>query len=166
MSTRRQFLGWTTAALGGSALSVPASADGPAKTPAHRPTPGRTSARCSRSSRARRSRGTSRSRSCASSSRDPAAWKRQARGKLLELLHYAAGPCDPRPEVVERVDRGDHVREKVYFNTTPDVRVPAYVLVPKKAGRRCRPSSPCTTTAGSTSGARRSWSRPTTSTRR
>src|SRR3954451_8771909 len=35
---------------------------------------------------------------------DRAAWKRQARGKLLELLHYAPAPCDPRPEVVGRTD--------------------------------------------------------------
>jgi len=66
---------------------------------------------------------------------DLAAWKRQARGKLLDLLHYAPPPCDPRAETVERVDRGDYVQEKVYFNTTPDVRVPAFVLVPKKAPR-------------------------------
>jgi dienelactone hydrolase len=66
---------------------------------------------------------------------DRAAWKRQARGKLLELLHYAPAACDPRPEVVDRADRGDHVCERVLFNTTPDVRVPAYVLVPKKADR-------------------------------
>ena len=59
----------------------------------------------------------------------------QARGKLLELLHYAPDKCEPRPEVVERIDRGDHVCERVLFNTTPDVRVPAYVLVPKKADR-------------------------------
>jgi len=64
---------------------------------------------------------------------DLEAWQRQARGKLLELLHYAPPPCDPQAEVVEKVDRGDYVREKVYFNTTPDVRVPAYVLVPKQA---------------------------------
>jgi dienelactone hydrolase len=64
-----------------------------------------------------------------------AAWKRRARGKLLELLHYAPPPCAPRPEVVESIDRGDHVREKVYFHTTPDIRVPAYVLVPKKRER-------------------------------
>src|SRR5436305_536497 len=62
---------------------------------------------------------------------DRAAWKRQARGKLLELLHYAPAPCDPRPEVLERVDCGEYVRERVWFNTTPDVRVPALVLVPK-----------------------------------
>ena len=66
---------------------------------------------------------------------DHAAWKQKARGKLLELLHYAPAPCEPRPEVVERVDRGDHVCERVTFNTTPDVRVPAYVLLPKKAER-------------------------------
>lgn len=64
-----------------------------------------------------------------------AAWKTRARGKLLELLHYAPPKCDPRPEVVEQLDRGEYVREKVFFNTTPDVRVAAYVLVPKKSER-------------------------------
>jgi dienelactone hydrolase len=67
--------------------------------------------------------------------KDVAAWKRQARGKLLELLHYAPPKVDPKPEVVEKVDRGDYVREKVYLNTTPDLRIPAYVLVPKKVER-------------------------------
>jgi dienelactone hydrolase len=62
-----------------------------------------------------------------------AAWKRDARAKLLDLLHYAPPPCEPRPEVVKKVDCGDHVLERVYFNTTPDLRVPAYVLVPKNA---------------------------------
>jgi dienelactone hydrolase len=64
--------------------------------------------------------------------KDVAAWKRQARGKLLDLLHYRPPPCDPRPQVVEQVDKGEYVREKVYFNTTPDIRVPAYVLIPKR----------------------------------
>jgi len=62
-----------------------------------------------------------------------AGWKRKARGKLLELLHYSPAQCDPRAQVVERIDARDYVREKVYFNTTPDIRVPAFVLVPKKA---------------------------------
>ena len=64
-----------------------------------------------------------------------ARWKRKARGKVLELLHYSPAKCDPRAEVVERVDAGDYVREKVYFNTAPDIRVPAFVLVPKQAKR-------------------------------
>jgi dienelactone hydrolase len=64
--------------------------------------------------------------------RDLAAWKARARGRLLELLHYAPPPCDPRPEVVQRVDMGDYTRETVVFQTTPDLRVPAFVLVPKQ----------------------------------
>jgi len=63
-------------------------------------------------------------------------WKKNARGKLLELLHYAPPACKPAAETVERVDCGDYVREKVWFNTTPDVRVPAFVLVPKPAPKR------------------------------
>jgi dienelactone hydrolase len=63
-------------------------------------------------------------------------WKKTARGRLLDLLHYAPPPCDPAAETGERVDCGDYVREKVRFNTTPDVRVPAFVLVPKNAPKR------------------------------
>jgi hypothetical protein len=60
-------------------------------------------------------------------------WKKTARGKLLELLHYAPAACNPAAETLERVDCGDYVRERVRFNTTPEVRVPAFVLVPKNA---------------------------------
>ncbi len=67
--------------------------------------------------------------------KDVTAWKQEARGKLLELLHYAPAPCVPRAEVVEKVEFADYVREKVFFNTTPDVRVPAYVLIPKKGDK-------------------------------
>lgn len=63
-------------------------------------------------------------------------WKREGRAKVLELLHYSPPRCAPRPEVLERVDCGDHVREKVTFSTTPDVRVPAYVLIPKSGPAR------------------------------
>lgn len=66
-------------------------------------------------------------------------WKRRARGKLLELLHYAPAPCKPDAEIVERVDCGDYVCEKVRFNTAPAVRVPALVLVPKH-GRKPAPA--------------------------
>lgn len=59
------------------------------------------------------------------------AWKRKARGKLLELLHYAPPACDPRAEIIDKRDRGDYIQERVVFNTTPDIRVPAVVLVPK-----------------------------------
>jgi dienelactone hydrolase len=64
------------------------------------------------------------------------AWKKKARGKLLDLLHYAPAQVEPKPETVERQDCGDYFREKVCFNTTPDVRVPAFVLVPKNIPKR------------------------------
>lgn len=62
---------------------------------------------------------------------DYAVWSKQARAKVLDLLHYCPAPADPSPETVERTDMGDYIREKVHFNTTPDIRVPAYVLIPK-----------------------------------
>lgn len=61
------------------------------------------------------------------------AWKEQARSKVLEHLFYSPSPVDPQPEVLEREDRDDYVMERVDFNTTPDVRIPAFVLVPKQA---------------------------------
>jgi hypothetical protein len=67
--------------------------------------------------------------------RSVSSWKKTARGKLLELLQYSPPTCDPRAETVERVDCGEYVRERVWFNTTPDLRVPAFVLVPKSARR-------------------------------
>jgi dienelactone hydrolase len=54
-----------------------------------------------------------------------------ARAKLFELLLYRPEPVDPQPEVLERVDCGDHIRERITFATTPGMRVPAYVLTPK-----------------------------------
>jgi hypothetical protein len=59
---------------------------------------------------------------------DAATWKPRARQKLLDLLHYAPPRCDPRAQVVARVDRGDYFEERIAFNTTPDIRVPAFVL--------------------------------------
>lgn len=64
---------------------------------------------------------------------DLRAWKAKARAKMFELLHYAPGPCEPRAEVISREDRGDHVREEIRFNTTSVFRVPATVLIPKRA---------------------------------
>jgi dienelactone hydrolase len=64
---------------------------------------------------------------------DLRAWKQKARGRLLDLLHYAPPRCDPRAETIERVDRGDYVEERIRFDTTPDIRVPAFFLAPKKA---------------------------------
>lgn len=58
-------------------------------------------------------------------------FKKTAREKVFELLLYRPEKVDPKPELVERVDAGDHFREKVHLNTSPQFRIPAYVLIPK-----------------------------------
>lgn len=64
---------------------------------------------------------------------DVAAWKAKARGRMFDLMHYRPEKCDPAAEVVSRVDRGDYIQEEIRFNTTPIFRVPATMLIPKKA---------------------------------
>jgi dienelactone hydrolase len=54
-----------------------------------------------------------------------------ARPKVFELLLHRPDKVEPQAEVIERVDRDDHIRERIIFSTTPQFRVPAYVLIPK-----------------------------------
>jgi len=58
-------------------------------------------------------------------------WKRRARAKVLAHLFYAPLPVNPQPQPIHREDRGDYIEEYLTFQTTPDSRVPAYVLIPK-----------------------------------
>lgn len=60
-------------------------------------------------------------------------WKKRARAKVFEHMFYAPGPADPDPKLIRRTDRGDYIEEYLTFRTTPDLRVPAYVLIPKNA---------------------------------
>jgi dienelactone hydrolase len=60
-----------------------------------------------------------------------AEFQKTARETILELAQYRPDKIEPKPEVLERVDRGDHIRERVLFSTSPHFRVPAYVLIPK-----------------------------------
>jgi dienelactone hydrolase len=60
-------------------------------------------------------------------------WQPGARAKVLEHLFYAPPRVDPQPQMIQRTDKGDYVEEYLTFQTTPDLRVPAYVLVPKRA---------------------------------
>jgi dienelactone hydrolase len=63
--------------------------------------------------------------------RDLEAWQKQARATVLGHLFYAPPPVPAAPEVIRRTDRGDYIEEYLTFQTTPDLRVPAYVLIPK-----------------------------------
>ena len=44
-------------------------------------------------------------------------------------------PVKPAPKRLEVVDRGDHVREKILFDSSAGVRVPAWLLLPKDLAR-------------------------------
>ncbi len=75
-----------------------------------------------------------------------AQWQPAARTKILEHLFYSPPPVAPRAQLVRRTDKGDYVEEYLTFQTTPDLRVPAYVLIPKRsqaagAGDRRAPQS-------------------------
>ncbi len=63
-------------------------------------------------------------------------FQRTARATVFDLLQYRPAKVEPKPEVLERTDMGSYIREKITFSTTPDFRVPAYVLTPKnKSGK-------------------------------
>ena len=62
-----------------------------------------------------------------------AAWQKIARARVLDSLCYSPPATPPAVEIIRRTDRGDYIEESLTFQTTPDLRVPAYVLVPKKA---------------------------------
>jgi dienelactone hydrolase len=60
-------------------------------------------------------------------------WQPGARAKVFEHLFYAPPTVAPQAELVRRTDRGDYVEEYLTFRTTPDLRIPACVLIPKHA---------------------------------
>lgn len=65
--------------------------------------------------------------------RDLGAWQQRARAKVFEHMFYTPPPVDPQARVIRRTDRGGYIEECLTFQTTPDLRVPAYVLIPKDA---------------------------------
>jgi dienelactone hydrolase len=64
--------------------------------------------------------------------RNLAAWQKTARARVLDQLFYSPPPVSPEPEILRRTDKGDYVEEYLTLRTTPDLRVPAYVLIPRK----------------------------------
>ena len=62
-------------------------------------------------------------------------WKPTARSKIFEHLFYSPPRVPPQPQLVRRTDKGDYVEEYLTFQTTPDLRIPAYVLIPKGVAR-------------------------------
>jgi dienelactone hydrolase len=65
---------------------------------------------------------------------DFAAWREQARAKVMECLLPGPPVVPFEPKVIAEQDRGSYVARKVVFNLTGDSRVLAFLLVPKSAG--------------------------------
>lgn len=61
-------------------------------------------------------------------------WQSRTRKALRKAVGFQNTPaCDPAPKQIERVDKGDYVREKIVIHTTPQCSMPVYVLIPKNA---------------------------------
>ncbi len=62
---------------------------------------------------------------------DAGRWSRETREWVRGLLSYSPGAVPLAPTVAEEVDFGSYVRRKLYFSSAQEVRVPAYLLMPK-----------------------------------
>jgi dienelactone hydrolase len=65
--------------------------------------------------------------------RDLPSWQKTARARVFEQLLYTPPPAPANPTLISRTDKGDYIEEYLTFQTTPDLRVPAYVLIPSRA---------------------------------
>lgn len=59
------------------------------------------------------------------------AWQKTARDRIFDLLLYRPGPVSPDAQVLSRQERDGYTEERITFRTTPQIRVPAHVLIPK-----------------------------------
>lgn len=58
-------------------------------------------------------------------------WRVKALAKIRDLMGETPDPAPLSPEVVETVDMGSYVREKVIFDADAHSSVPGYILIPK-----------------------------------
>ena len=60
------------------------------------------------------------------------AWQAVTRPALLEAIGFQDLPPAPlEPQLVEEVDKGDYVRQKIILRTWRDALMPVYLLIPK-----------------------------------
>ncbi|MBN1933320.1 MAG: hypothetical protein JW934_01580, partial [Anaerolineae bacterium] len=59
-------------------------------------------------------------------------WQADTRQALNDTLGFQNWPVvDPEPEVIESVNKGDYLREKVLLRTSPHTSMPVYLLIPQ-----------------------------------
>ena len=64
--------------------------------------------------------------------REAGQWQRRVRLRLNRTVGFQSMPeCAPVPRLVEEVDKGDYVRQKIVIRTTPQTVMPVYLLLPK-----------------------------------
>jgi dienelactone hydrolase len=64
-------------------------------------------------------------------------WQKTARARVLQHLFHAPAAVTPAPDVLRRENRGAYVEEYLTFQTSPDLRVPASLLIPNGAKKPC-----------------------------
>jgi dienelactone hydrolase len=71
-------------------------------------------------------------RYCARSIPEAKAWQSHTRAALRQTIGFQALPPAPLdPQLIEEVDRGDYIRQKVVLRTWQGARMPVYILIPK-----------------------------------
>ncbi len=63
---------------------------------------------------------------------DLTSWQARARARITELLHYQPPRVPPEPQVLDTQETEHLTRHRLSFMTSPDCRVPAYLLVPRR----------------------------------
>lgn len=58
-------------------------------------------------------------------------WKSEARQYINARLSYAPPEVPFNEEIVKEEDFGAYIRQKIYFDSAPGCRIPAYLLIPK-----------------------------------
>ena len=85
-------------------------------------------------------------------------WQEKARALVLDHLFYQPLPVQPDAQMIRRTERADYIEEYLTFQTTPDIRVPAFVLDPEKGRAPYAGIVALTITAVSTTGEKKSCS--------
>ena len=62
-------------------------------------------------------------------------WRRRLLAKIRTSLGRTPEKVPLRPKTIERADCGDHIRERIAYDTTPGMSVPAYLLIPKDVAK-------------------------------
>jgi dienelactone hydrolase len=58
-------------------------------------------------------------------------WQTRARARVMDRLLYPTPPGKPQADVIGKSDHDGYTLERLTLHTTPDLRVPAFLLIPK-----------------------------------